>query len=38
VSFTYLDKPEQREGVIRRMAPMVPAFLLLLWALSRALA
>jgi hypothetical protein len=38
VSFTYLDKPDQQEGIVRRIAPMVPALLLLVWALSRALA
>jgi hypothetical protein len=37
VSFTYIDKPDQRGGLGRRLAPMVPALLLLVWALSRAL-
>gem|GEM_PF-7128607 len=38
MSFTYLDKPDHQDGIVRRTAPMVPALLLLVWALSRALA
>lgn len=38
MSFTYLDKPGHQEGIVRRLAPMLPALLLIVWAVSRSLA